>query len=92
MQRGRDRENVRVVVRVRPLSEKETHAGYESIVQSDDLNCSLLVTNPAAQDGEPPKVFTFDSVFGQNSKQVSGGGGASIFLHLLNTTFLFVYG
>lgn len=66
----RERENVRVVVRVRPLSEKESQAGFQSIVESDDLNCSVLVTNPAAQDGEPPKVFTFDSVFGQNSKQV----------------------
>ncbi|XP_069163592.1 kinesin-like protein KIF3A isoform X2 [Procambarus clarkii] len=66
----KDRENVRVVVRVRPLSEKETHSGYKSMVECDDLNCSLLVTNPDAQAGEPPKVFTFDSVFGQDSKQV----------------------
>lgn len=66
----RERENVRVVVRVRPLSEKESQAGFQSIVESDDLNCSVLVTNPAAQDGEPPKVFTFDSVFGHNSKQM----------------------
>ncbi|KAK4291809.1 hypothetical protein Pmani_035388 [Petrolisthes manimaculis] len=64
------RETVRVVVRVRPLSEREVHGGHTTIVQSDDLNCSLLVTNPAAQAGEPPKVFTFDSVFGHDSKQV----------------------
>ncbi|XP_042203574.1 kinesin-like protein KIF3A [Homarus americanus] len=66
----KDRENVRVVVRVRPLSDQETKAGYKSMVECDDLNCSLLVTNPDAQAGEPPKVFTFDSVFGQDSKQV----------------------
>lgn len=67
----KDRENVRVVVRVRPQSEKEIQAGYKSSVEVDDLNCSILVTNPDAQEGEPPKVFTFDSVFGTDSKQVS---------------------
>ncbi|ROT80003.1 kinesin-like protein KIF3A [Penaeus vannamei] len=66
----KERENVRVVVRVRPLSEKEIHSGHKSMVESDDLNCSLIVTNPSAQSGEPPKVFTFDSVFGADSKQV----------------------
>ncbi|XP_071552251.1 kinesin-like protein KIF3A isoform X1 [Panulirus ornatus] len=66
----KDRENVRVVVRVRPQSEKELQAGYRSTVTVDDLNCSILVTNPDAQEGEPPKVFTFDSVFGTDSKQV----------------------
>lgn len=66
----KDRENVRVVVRVRPQSEKEVQAGYRSMVTVDDLNCSILVTNPDAQQGEPPKVFTFDSVFGTDSKQV----------------------
>ncbi|XP_076059316.1 kinesin-like protein 64D isoform X2 [Oratosquilla oratoria] len=63
-------ENVRVVVRVRPLSEKEMKSRYKSVVITDDLNDSLHVMNPGAQDGEPPKVFTFDSVFGQESKQV----------------------
>lgn len=68
---SKDRETVRVVVRVRPLSDREIHEGHCGIVESDDLNCSVLVTNPAAQAGEPPKVFTFDSVFGYDSKQVS---------------------
>ncbi|KAK7067890.1 Kinesin-like protein kif3a [Halocaridina rubra] len=66
----RDRENVRVVVRVRPLSDKEIQAGYKSLVATDDRNCSIHVTNPSAAEGEPPKVFTFDSVFGEDSKQV----------------------
>lgn len=60
-----------MVVRVRPLSDKEIHSGHKSMVETDDMNCSLIVTNPSAQSGEPPKVFTFDSVFGADSKQVS---------------------
>nr|ASS77296.1 kinesin family member 3A [Palaemon carinicauda] len=66
----KDRENVRVVVRVRPLSDSERKANYKCSVESDDLNCSVHVKNPSAQAGEPPKVFTFDSVFGPESKQV----------------------
>ena len=67
----KDRENVRVVVRVRPFSDGERKGGYKCSVITDDMNCSILVTNPSAQQGEPPKVFTFDSVFGPDSKQVS---------------------
>lgn len=66
----KDRENVRVVVRVRPLSDSEKKANFACTVESDDLNCSVLVKNLSAQAGEPPKVFTFDSVFGPDSKQV----------------------
>ena len=67
---GDSRENVRVVVRVRPLSEKETKSQYNIACKVDDLNCSISVHKPSAPSGEPPKVFTFDSVFGCNSKQV----------------------
>nr|CAD7590921.1 unnamed protein product [Timema genevievae] len=63
-------ENVRVVVRVRPLSRKEQEAGYRQIMQVDTVNNSICVENPQAADGEPPKMFTFDSVFDMDSRQV----------------------
>nr|CAD7459265.1 unnamed protein product [Timema tahoe] len=41
-------ENVRVVVRVRPLSRKEQEAGYRQIMQVDTVNNSICVENPQA--------------------------------------------
>jgi kinesin family protein 3/17 len=64
-------ENVRVVVRVRPLSEKEIEAGYQQITKVDTVNKTVTVENPQAVDGEPPKTFTFDVVFDTDSRQVS---------------------
>nr|CAD7429641.1 unnamed protein product [Timema monikensis] len=66
-------ENVRVVVRVRPLSAREREAGYRQIMQVDTVNNSICVENPQAADGEPPKMFTFDSVFDMDSRQVRLG-------------------
>ena len=63
-------ENVRVVVRVRPLSEKEVEARYRQITKVDTVNKTICVENPQAADGEPPKIFTFDVVFDTDSRQV----------------------
>ena len=63
-------ENVRVVVRVRPLSEKEVEAGYRQITKVDTVNKTICVENRQAADGEPPKIFTFDVVFDTDSRQV----------------------
>ncbi|GFG29444.1 hypothetical protein Cfor_02644 [Coptotermes formosanus] len=63
-------ENVRVVVRVRPLSEKEIEAGYRQITKVDTVHKTISVENPQAADGEPPKTFTFDVVFDTDSRQM----------------------
>ncbi|KDR15685.1 kinesin-like protein KIF3A [Zootermopsis nevadensis] len=63
-------ENVRVVVRVRPLSEKEIETGYQQITKVDTVNKTITVENPQAADGEPPKTFTFDVVFDTDSRQM----------------------
>jgi kinesin family protein 3/17 len=63
-------ENVRVVVRVRPLSEREVEAGYRQITKVDTVNKTIAVENPQAAEGEPPKTFTFDIVFDTDSRQV----------------------
>lgn len=61
-------ENVRVIVRVRPLSDKEQEAGYRKITSVNPLTGTIYVTH---HPQEPPKTFTFDIVFDIDSKQVS---------------------
>ncbi|XP_043280889.1 kinesin-like protein KIF3A isoform X2 [Venturia canescens] len=63
-------ENVRVVVRVRPLNGKELDGHSKNIVRVDTLNSEITVENPNAAQGEPPKVFSFDAVFDIDSTQV----------------------
>ncbi|KAL1138706.1 hypothetical protein AAG570_008768, partial [Ranatra chinensis] len=63
-------ENVRVVARVRPLSQKEVEANYISIVSVNRINGTVTVKNPSASSQELPKVFAFDVVFGVDSKQM----------------------
>ncbi|XP_061896968.1 kinesin-like protein KIF3B [Entelurus aequoreus] len=62
-------EAVRVVTRCRPLSSKEEAANCQSILELDDKLGQIRVRNPKAPPDEPVKVFTFDSVFGRESKQ-----------------------
>lgn len=63
-------ENVRVVVRVRPMSEKEIESGFRQITTVNTVNNTISVENPHAADGEPPKTFTFDTVFDTDSRQM----------------------
>uniref|UniRef100_A0A3Q0SJ28 Kinesin-like protein n=1 Tax=Amphilophus citrinellus TaxID=61819 RepID=A0A3Q0SJ28_AMPCI len=62
-------EAVRVVVRCRPFSRREEIAGCENILEIDDKLGQITIRNPKAPPDEPMKVFTFDSVYGWNSKQ-----------------------
>ncbi|KAG8228748.1 hypothetical protein J437_LFUL009670 [Ladona fulva] len=63
-------ENVRVVVRVRPLSEEEVQAGHKKVVQVNTVQGMVTVENPCpSSPGEPARTFTFDLVFDVDSKQ-----------------------
>ncbi|XP_071502958.1 kinesin-II 85 kDa subunit-like [Diadema antillarum] len=62
-------DNVRVVVRCRPLNSKETQKGFKPVVKMDEMRGTIQVTNPSAPKGEPPKSFTFDTVFAPGAKQ-----------------------
>ncbi|XP_013384614.1 kinesin-like protein KIF3A isoform X1 [Lingula anatina] len=66
----KDSDNVRVVVRCRPINSKEKDSGCKLTVNIDEVRGTVTVQNPNAPQGEPPKVFTFDTVFGMESKQV----------------------
>lgn len=61
-------ENVRVVVRVRPMDKSEMEAGSENVVRIDKPNRCITVIKPNAVT-EPPKIYYFDNVF-EDSTQV----------------------
>nr|XP_020463655.1 kinesin-like protein KIF3B [Monopterus albus] len=61
-------EAVKVVVRCRPFSRREG-VECENILEIDDKRGQITVRNPKAPPDEPMKVFTFDSVYGWDSKQ-----------------------
>eukprot|EP00899_Mesostigma_viride_P027813 jgi/Mesvir1/8216/Mv12506-RA.2 len=62
-------ECVKVVVRCRPLSSKEIADGRQRIVDMDEKIGQITIKNPKADLQEPPKNFTFDSVFNWESEQ-----------------------
>lgn len=62
-------ECVKVVVRCRPMNEKETKDGHERIVDMTVNKGLIEVRNPKGLPSEAPKSFTFDSVYDWNSKQ-----------------------
>ena len=66
-------ENVKVVVRVRPLSESEKKAGHTVIVDVDSVNNGITICNKSLSTSatELEKTFAFDSVFNQESSQVN---------------------
>lgn len=64
-------ENVRVAVRLRPLSKKEKSTGCVPVVVADSENAAVFVQNPNPSHVGPPKTFMFDLVFDSDSKQVS---------------------
>ncbi|XP_012681607.2 kinesin-like protein KIF3B [Clupea harengus] len=71
MSKSKSAETVKVVVRCRPMNEKERAANYERVVTVDVKLGQVAVRNPrGSSPHEHPKVFTFDSVYDWNSKQV----------------------
>lgn len=71
MPENRDSDNVRVCVRCRPINEKEIQQGCTVVVNVDTVRKCITVKNTATGNrGEPPKNFTFDQVYGPDSKQV----------------------
>ncbi|XP_038659317.1 kinesin-like protein KIF3B isoform X1 [Scyliorhinus canicula] len=70
MSKLKSSESVKVVVRCRPINEKEIAGGYGKVVDIDAKLGQILVKNPKAGPSELPKTFTFDAVYDYNSKQV----------------------
>ncbi|XP_030218654.1 kinesin-like protein KIF3B [Gadus morhua] len=71
MSKSKSPESVKVVVRCRPMNEKERATKFERVVTVDVKLGQIIVRNPRlASAHEHPKVFTFDSVYDSNSKQI----------------------
>lgn len=71
MSKSKSSETVKVVVRCRPMNEKERIAKFERVVSVDVKLGQIMVRNPReASASDVPKVFTFDSVYDSNSKQL----------------------
>ncbi|KAM4732979.1 LOW QUALITY PROTEIN: kinesin-like protein KIF3A [Anableps anableps] len=62
-------DNVKVVVRCRPLNQKEKMMAYKQAVIVDEIRGTITV-NKLETPQELPKTFTFDTVFGPDSKQL----------------------
>uniref|UniRef100_A0A3B4WW11 Kinesin motor domain-containing protein n=2 Tax=Seriola TaxID=8160 RepID=A0A3B4WW11_SERLL len=52
-------ESVKVVVRCRPLNDREKALGSKMVLSMDLRRCQCFIEKPGAVD-EPPKQFTFD--------------------------------
>ncbi|XP_078110381.1 kinesin-like protein KIF3B [Sander vitreus] len=71
MSKSKSSESVKVVVRCRPMNEKERAAKFERVVSVDVKLGQIIVRNPReASASELPKIFTYDSVYDSNSKQI----------------------
>nr|XP_033948590.1 kinesin-like protein KIF3A isoform X2 [Pseudochaenichthys georgianus] len=62
-------DNVKVVVRCRPFNQKEKMMNHKQAVLVDEIRGTIEV-NKLETPHEPPKTFTFDTVFGPDSKQL----------------------
>ncbi len=68
-QTKRSEESVQVVVRCRPLNEKEVEQGHDQCVNMSPKTGAVEIRNPKMQATDPGKTFTFDAVYDWNSKQ-----------------------
>lgn len=62
-------ENVRVVIRVRPLSKKEKAETYQNIVSVDRTENVIILNKPGTVN-EKSKSFKFDYIFPEDSTQM----------------------
>ena len=68
-QSNKNQENIRVVVRCRPMSESEVSQSHSNIVEMGGGSGGITVLCPKSS-GEKRREFTFDSVYDWNSKQI----------------------
>lgn len=66
---GSKDESIRVIFRVRPLNSKEEADGRNIVTTAHMDRGAIEIRNPTFSSSDPPKVFTFDSVFGPSSSQ-----------------------
>uniref|UniRef100_A0A8C8SDK7 Kinesin-like protein n=1 Tax=Pelusios castaneus TaxID=367368 RepID=A0A8C8SDK7_9SAUR len=64
-------EAVKVIVRCRPMNEREKALSCKAVVTTDSARGQCFIQNPGATD-DPPKQFTFDGAYyqGHNTEQI----------------------
>ena len=67
---SKPQESVKVVVRCRPLNEKEVESNHASCVEMWTDRGLVEIKNPKLGPTDPVKTFTFDAVYDWNSKQL----------------------
>ena len=65
---SKGKECVKVVVRCRPMSKKESAENRKTIVSMSLDTAVISLQNPAKEHGD--KTFTFDSVYDESTEQV----------------------
>ncbi|XP_034230948.1 kinesin-like protein KIF3B isoform X2 [Thrips palmi] len=63
------KESVQVVVRCRPMNDRETREGHERVVDMFPTRGVVEIRNPREESRESIKTFTFDAVYDWTSKQ-----------------------
>ncbi|CAH0756808.1 unnamed protein product [Diatraea saccharalis] len=63
-------ENVRVVVRVRPMDQREKLEGSPNCVSVDPVNNTVAVTRNNVTPPEPPRIYAYDAVYDSNTSQM----------------------
>ena len=56
-------ESVRVIVRCRPVNERETRLKCDVVVNMDESLLQIQLRKPGSDHQTPPKQFTFDGVY-----------------------------
>ncbi|OWR48259.1 putative Kif-3, partial [Danaus plexippus plexippus] len=62
-------ENVRVVVRVRPMDQRERLDGAAGCVSVDAVHGTIAVTRSNTTSPEPPRIYAYDAVFDSDTSQ-----------------------
>ncbi|XP_047518509.1 kinesin-like protein KIF3A [Pieris napi] len=63
-------ENVRVVVRLRPMDQREKIDGTYNCVSVDSVNNTIAVTRSNVSPPDPPRIYAYDAVFDSNTSQM----------------------
>ncbi|CAK1554391.1 unnamed protein product [Leptosia nina] len=63
-------EKVRVVVRLRPMDQREKIDGACNCVSVDTVNSTIAVTRSNISPPEPPRIYAYDAVFDSNTSQM----------------------
>ncbi|CAF4940883.1 unnamed protein product [Pieris macdunnoughi] len=67
-------ENVRVVVRLRPMDQREKIDGTYNCVSVDSVNNTIAVTRSNVSPPDPPRIYAYDAVFDSNTSQTEFSG------------------